>query len=146
MVQLLLQRLLLPALTVSLVLTAAAPRNGEMTLWLATGDHAHVSVTQGRHREHSRSHALVHEHADESGMSRDDSHRHTCLEIGLPSGDWRASVNAGAGDQAESFAVPWAPPAIPGVVYVTPSLVPEGSRSTLGIPPPELLRTTILLI
>jgi hypothetical protein len=146
MIQLLIQRLLLPALAVNLVLTAAAPRNGEMTLWLATGDHVHVSVTQGRHREHSRSHALAHEHADESGVVRDDSHRHTCLEIGLQSGDWRASSYAAAGDQAASPAVPWAPHAVPGAVYVTPARIPEASLSALGIPPPELLRTTILLI
>ena len=156
---------MLPALAVNLVLTSAAPRTGQMTLWFASG-HAHVFFQRGAQPEQFHAHEVVHVHAFDADVpvtdlpvtdvsvtdvsvtdvSVSDPHRHACIDVGLVGGDWRPSVKA-QGDHL--LALLWVP-SVPLVSSVAEgAAVPHlrlASPSPLGVPPPDLLRSTILLI
>jgi hypothetical protein len=132
-------------LVAAIALTSAVAKSGGRTLHLATGDHAHIWLESGHEHEGSHSHLMVHEHADDVGSSVCDAHRHTCLDFELMSGDWRPSVKTGAAAVLPLFALPPVPLTAAEVVE-TQTLGVLRPSPTLGIPPPDLLRSTVLLI
>jgi hypothetical protein len=149
------QRLVLPALAANLVLTSAAPRTGSVTLRLATGGHGHLSFERSRHREGGSSHAAVHqhedahEHSDATDVHTDvhtgEPHRHACLHLALHGGDWRP-LKLEADPLMRLDAVPWPPPAVADPTGLATCGPLVASPSAPPVPPPHLLRSTVLLI
>lgn len=139
----------------ALVLTAtmAVPRSSATVLHLAVcDDHSHVDfVPSGHsHEQHDdcHDHSFVHDHdysdADAEGdESVRDAHEHKCLAIGLPAADYqRLKVDPQPVQSPLALPLPVCP-----LIEVRPHLLGYSlSPVPLGVPPPDLLRSTILLI
>ena len=147
------QSLLLSALTLVVGAVSAVPRDGAAVLCLATGDHTHLSFGGACGHDSSHPDGFEHDHHDAAdpgaaGLSAvDDVHRHGCVDIGLPSGDYRPS----AGEHGSDLQLVWvALPAFHAGAIGAPA--PHASpgrdqaRCLLGLTPPDLVRSTILLI
>ena len=151
------QRLVLVALTAVFGGLSAIPRGGMTTVCLATGDHLHVLFGSGNKHTHDHGHeGLAHGHdfdhaaaAAEGEALVCDVHCHACVDIELPSGDCKLDRSAAAGYGVDQG---WAalPPLPPGVADAVPTLRPHpdqsGPSTLLGLTPPDLARSTVLLI
>lgn len=151
------QRLLLLALAAVFGVLSTIPRAGSRTLHLATGDHLHFSFGDGDNHRHdhgdeglAHSHDFHHDHpAGDAvgGPAACDVHRHGCVEIGLPSGDYKKSAAPAALGLDQAWALLPLPPGVANAVTVIDPH-PERGRppGLLGLTPPDLVRSTVLLI
>lgn len=148
------RRPLLCLLAALVGLTAAASRGGQAVLCIAAGDDHHHVAIEARHdgcpcasfvHRHDHEPAGTHD-GDPAGVVVDAAHPHACVDIRLPAGDLR-SAGKPTGDVVD--AVPAAPvaPLLPLVLSPRPAVLPTRyDTHPPGLAPPDLLRSTILLI
>jgi hypothetical protein len=150
------QRLLSVTLAAIIGLLSAVPRNGLTTLHLAIGDHLHVLFDAGHDHHHGDGHSspadtFIHEHDFDKVVPHADAlvpgaHRHQCIGIGLPSGDYKRSADP-IGNEVLGGGAALPPLAFCVSAKTLPLVLDRGrSRSPLGLSPPDLVASTVLLI
>jgi hypothetical protein len=133
---------------------SVVPRVGSATLHFATGDHWHVLIgaSDEHHRDHNpvgRANNSTQTGPSETGadtLAASDNHKHDCVDVGV-SGDYKPAASGGLA--AHHLALAPLPIMVGGA---TPDMAPgrlaDSGRPTcpFGLTPPDLARSTVLLI
>ncbi len=131
-------------------MTTSVSTQGMRMLCIAMGNHTHFEFDLQRDDHHAgvfdHSHGS-HSHASESQTEAlGETHRHTCVEIGLPSSDLpRAEKNAG--QQAAAASLILLP--LPGNLDFSPRPLRIDCthlHGAVGLSPPSVVRSTVLQV
>ncbi|QOV90690.1 hypothetical protein [Humisphaera borealis] len=150
-----LQRLLAGTLVVLLTVASAAPGGRSLVLCVAGGDHSHVFIAS----EAAQSISHVHDHGDDCDHAlpvgdapadaccdgvADDCHRHDCIDIALPGGDFQSQARKSSAQTDVGL-----PAFIASIAFVSiqqPPRLPDTLDPACIGSPPHLLRSVVLVI